>query len=140
MSTDMSVRQLRTELEGLGASLTVIKDCLLVTTDIGAITPALRDRIAQQREELLTLVEESKSQKPVRADPIPDSQRQRARAVSVAQGMTYAVKDVATVHGAIIITMQMGRAFTGLMLAPADKYDEATLREVLQQAIDTPIH
>jgi hypothetical protein len=145
--------KLWSELEALGARFMAIRDCLLVTAPINAITPAIRDRMAEQREELLSLVEEAGPRslsvagaelrrKPV--DPVF-----AAHFAAHPPLKPYEITGVQTLHGTVVVTLTSSLTskdphgvftFTYDLLVPADKYDEAALREVFQQVVDTPIH
>jgi hypothetical protein len=109
--------QLRTKLESLGAVLTVIEDSLLVVVPEVTITPAIRNRIARERRELVSLAAESERQNVVVGGPEAEYPR---LVVSAALDEKCTVTGAHVAHGALILSIRLGRAFTGVMLAPGD--------------------
>ncbi len=133
----------------------MIRDGLLVTAPVNAITPAVRDRMAEQREELLLLVEGAgpPGLVPVESGTAPGRQPLHpvlaAHFAAYPPEKRYEITGVQTAHGAAIVTFTARATskdprgvftYTGDLLVPGDKYDAAELLEVLQQVIDTPIH
>jgi hypothetical protein len=138
-------RKLLKELEGLDAVLATEGRCLIVFALIGSITPAIRDRIAQELQELHTLVEESES----RNLPTNDLQ---AKCLAVCQRLRtlimlnmldtrgWAVAGVQSLHGAIVVTIRclLGE-FTGEIMLPAGSCDVVEVRDYLKRFPSGPV-
>jgi tubulysin polyketide synthase-like protein len=135
----MSARQLWTDLERAGVTLTAAAGKLRVSAPAGVVTPAMREQLAEARDELLALLAASEASD-VSPDPRAEFRRQRIVAIfeSNPRITRAVVTDTQSEPGAVVVTIGLRGGAIGEIVIPAGRYDGLALLALLERYATDP--